>query len=72
MPIQANTIAINKDFIGRKHNLAMLREIGDAEKPAIIIVYGRRRIGKTELLEQAFRTRNIISEYFINQVLRPN
>jgi len=60
MTIQANTIEVNKDFVGRKHDLAMLREIGKAEKPAIIIVYGRRRIGKTELLEQAFRTRNII------------
>jgi len=34
--------------------------VGQAGEPAIVIVYGRRRIGKTELLEQAFRTRHII------------
>jgi len=27
---------------------------------SIIVAYGRRRIGKTELLEQTFRTRNLL------------
>jgi len=40
--------------------LERLVKIGNAHKASIVIVYGRRRIGKTELLEQAFRTRNIL------------
>lgn len=34
--------------------------VGRARENAIVVMYGRRRIGKTELLEQAFRARNII------------
>jgi uncharacterized protein len=53
-------IKIKKDFIGRVRELESLKEIGSAKQASIIIMYGRRRIGKTELLEQAFRDRNIL------------
>jgi len=53
-------IKINKYFIGREYELKRLSSIGESNEPAIIVVYGRRRVGKTELIEQAFRERNIL------------
>jgi AAA+ ATPase superfamily predicted ATPase len=37
-------------FIGRKHELAVLEKAWLAERSAFIPVYGRRRVGKSELL----------------------
>lgn len=59
MPIPYKII-VNHSFIGRSHELGLLQKIATAEDSAIIILYGRRRIGKTELLEQAFLDRNIL------------
>lgn len=55
-------LAIKKmdQFIGRAAEKEKLTSIGDQTQPSIIIVYGRRRVGKTELLEQAFANRNIL------------
>lgn len=49
-----------KDFIGRQHELSLLEEISGADEASIIIIYGRRRIGKTETIEQAYRQRNLL------------
>ncbi len=49
-----------KHFIGRTFELEKLEKIGSAHEASIIVMYGRRRVGKTELLEQAFRERNIL------------
>ncbi len=49
-----------KDFVGRKLELIALKKIGHSKSPSIIIMYGRRRVGKTELLEQSFRDRNLL------------
>ena len=53
-------IKIKKNFIGRTAELERLHTIGAAHEASIIIMYGRRRIGKTELIEQAFRDRNLL------------
>lgn len=53
-------IQIKKNFIGRFTELERLHAIGIEKESSIIIMYGRRRIGKTELIEQAFRERNIL------------
>lgn len=50
----------SKQFIGRKFELSRLTRIADAGEASIVVVYGRRRVGKTELIEQTFRNRNII------------
>ncbi len=50
----------NKAFIGRSAELQQLKKLDQANEAAILTVYGRRRVGKTELLEQAFRQRNIL------------
>lgn len=55
-------LSINEkaNFIGRVQELNKLHNIASSKEASIIIMYGRRRVGKTELLEQAFRKRNIL------------
>lgn len=50
----------NLTFIGREKEKAQLTKIANADASSIIIVSGRRRSGKTELLEQSFRHRNVL------------
>ena len=49
-----------KKFVGRRAEWQRLTALGEVKEPAILIVYGRRRIGKTELLEQVYANRNIL------------
>ena len=42
-------------FIDRGEELSTLRERYDADSFSFIMVYGRRRVGKTELLKESFR-----------------
>jgi hypothetical protein len=50
----------NSHFIGRKYEFQRLDEIYKTKEEAkLLIVYGRRRIGKTELIEQYFRSKKI-------------
>ncbi len=58
--MKAAIVKKNKNFIGRKAELSRLSTIANANEAAVIVVYGRRRIGKTELIEQAFRERNLL------------
>ena len=53
-------IKILDHFVGRLAEWKRLTVIGQAGEPAILVVYGRRRVGKTELLEQVFAARNIL------------
>ncbi len=50
----------NQFFIGRKEEIKQIYEVSLSPGSKIFVVYGRRRVGKTELLEQVFRTRNLI------------
>lgn len=50
----------NEDFTGRDFEWNRLLEIEKMPGSKIIVVYGRRRVGKTELLEQVFRERNLM------------
>src|SRR5438477_13047070 len=59
MPIPYK-IKPNQHFIAREYELNLLEKIGSGNESSIIITYGRRRVGKTELLEQAFRERNLL------------
>ena len=52
--------AENLHFIGREAEKAKLAKIARTDESSIIIVSGRRRSGKTELLEQSFLHRNIL------------
>jgi len=39
----------NKNLIGRTEEIALLEEYFDSDKSELIAVYGRRRVGKTDL-----------------------
>lgn len=49
-----------ENFVGRRKEWERLTNLGQLKEPAILIVYGRRRVGKTELLEQVYADRNIL------------
>ena len=53
-------VKTKKNFIGREFEFQRLKKIAESKESSIIVMYGRRRIGKTELLEQAFKDRNIL------------
>ncbi len=50
----------NENFIGRDSEWDRLVGIEKIPGSKIIVMYGRRRVGKTELLEQVFRERNLL------------
>lgn len=58
--MKPRAIKLKRNFIGRKLEFESLSKLGNSKEASIVIMYGRRRIGKTELLEQAFRLRNIL------------
>lgn len=47
-------------FVGRVHEKEILSAVGLAHEPAIVVIYGRRRVGKTELIEQVYKERNLL------------
>ena len=47
-------------FIGRKDELKYIEEAAELGEAAILVVYGRRRVGKTELIEHALHERNLL------------
>lgn len=49
-----------KEFIGRGLEMARLREAIKAPGAHILVVYGRRRVGKTALLEHVFKDRHLL------------
>jgi hypothetical protein len=55
-------------FIGRARELAVLQELADSEKPELFVLYGRRRVGKTELLQQLCKGRR--AAYFLAAQVR--
>jgi AAA+ ATPase superfamily predicted ATPase len=53
-------IEMNPNFIGREEEIRRLSALKSLNEAAIVIMYGRRRVGKTELLEQVFRDRALL------------
>ena len=41
-------------IIGREEEIYQLRQASSSDKPELIAVYGRRRVGKTFLINQTF------------------
>lgn len=50
----------NQEFIGRSREAEKLLEIGSANESALLIIYGRRRVGKTELIEHTYHQRHLL------------
>lgn len=56
-------------FLGRKREIEILRDVYNNEKFESIILYGRRRIGKSELIKYSFKDINCKKIYFECQKL---
>lgn len=41
-------------LIGREHEIKLLKEYTSSERPEFVAIYGRRRVGKTYLVNQLF------------------
>ena len=55
-----NPAKLDSPFVGRERQLKMITEIDDRNLPFILVVYGRRRIGKTALIEHSLTGRNLL------------
>ncbi len=55
-------------FVGRAGELRVLEELAESEKPELYVLFGRRRVGKTELLQQFCRGRRAV--YFLAAQVR--
>ena len=58
--MKSGKVQTNKHFTGRVFERSRLAQIAEADEASIVVVYGRRRVGKTELIEQAFKNRNLL------------
>lgn len=58
--MQYKQVEENAYFIGREYERSLLQQIDQTNQASIIVMYGRRRVGKTELIEQSYRNRNIL------------
>jgi len=47
-------------FIGRDSQLSVLEELHDSRRPELFVLYGRRRVGKTELLQKFCQGRRAV------------
>src|SRR5690606_16078710 len=56
-------------FVDRDREVAELRRVADRARPGLVLIYGRRRVGKTYLLRHAFRDRRLF--YFLAADLPP-
>jgi len=59
--MKSHEIVRNPDFVGRKAEKEKLAKAKGSDEASIVVVYGRRRVGKTELIEQFFRTTGVSS-----------
>ena len=58
--MQPYKIKHNPRFIGRKHEIERLDDLLSRDEASFLVVYGRRRVGKTELIEQYFGDRCVL------------
>jgi len=54
------TVIKKEKFIGRAHEAKQIEKMASHKHANILVVYGRRRIGKTELIEQTLRKHNLL------------
>ncbi len=52
------------EFIGRKDQLKKLREVIDSEELRFALIYGRRRVGKSELIKTALKQSEVTGIYY--------
>jgi len=59
---------MEESFIGREHELEVLGEFADSGKAELFVLFGRRRVGKTELLQRLCEGRRAV--YFLAAQVR--
>ena len=59
---------VQPPFLGRERELAFLQELAETGRPELFVLYGRRRVGKTELLQQFCSGRKAV--YFLAAQVR--
>ena len=47
-------------FIGRTNELALLNRLWESEKSQFLVLYGRRRVGKTSLLAEWISRKTVV------------
>ncbi len=52
------------EFIGREAEINRLKKEFDKDAQGVVLVYGRRRVGKSELIKQALRTSSLRAIYY--------
>ena len=55
-------------FVNREKELAFLGNTFDSDRAEFIVIYGRRRIGKTELIKESIKGRKAVY-FFVEQAL---
>ena len=52
------------EFIGRDNELSLLNSLIKSDKFESVLIYGRRRIGKSELIKQCLETNDVSGIYY--------
>ena len=55
-------------LVGRQHEIAELEQLYNSGRPEFVVVYGRRRVGKTFLIRNLFATRMAFSHAALSPV----
>lgn len=63
---------VNKNIIGRKEEQLLLKKALNSVKAEFIAVYGRRRVGKTYLIQQFFRNEKKCSFFHVTGKFKGN
>lgn len=50
-------------MIGRAEEIELLKERAESDRSRFVVVYGRRRVGKTFLVREAFGYRFVLSTF---------
>lgn len=48
---------VSTSIIGRQKEIVQLQRIYNSDKPEFVAIYGRRRVGKSYLIDEAFKGR---------------
>lgn len=51
-------------FLGRNEEIARLKKNIEPQEQRAVLIYGRRRVGKSELIKHVFRSENVRSLYY--------
>ena len=57
-----------KNFVGREKEIQLLDHFWESNKAEMVIIYGRRRVGKTTLLDEWRRRRNPKGLYWVAKI----